>query len=66
MFKTINRETSLDTVKTLLAYGFIIEPPVQDFEEGLKKRKSGKICMKSCFDLISLFCFAICLTFENY
>jgi hypothetical protein len=36
-------ETSLDTVKTLLAYGYIIEPPVQDNEEGNKKSKAGNL-----------------------
>ena len=41
-FINLRRETSLDTVKTLLAYGYIIEPPSQDIEEGVRKHTSGK------------------------
>ena len=40
--KLFSSETSLDTVKTLLAYGYIIEPPVQDTDEGSKKHNAGK------------------------
>ena len=42
IFVNLRRETSLDTVKTLLAYGYIIEPPALDLEEGVRKHTSGK------------------------
>jgi hypothetical protein len=41
--KKANRETASDTVKTLLAYGYQIEPPSQEFEDNLAKRASGII-----------------------
>jgi hypothetical protein len=52
-FINLRRETSLDTVKTLLAYGYIIEPPSQDIEEGVRKRTSGK---KKLLLLDNFFC----------
>jgi hypothetical protein len=42
--KTLNlnyRETATDTVKTLLAYGYIIESPAHDIEEIIRKRLIG-------------------------
>lgn len=41
--KKANRETASDTVKTLLAYGYQIEPPSQEFEDNMAKRASGII-----------------------
>lgn len=38
LIKKGNKETALDTVKTLLAYGYIIEPPPQEFEENNRKQ----------------------------
>lgn len=40
--KKANRETAFDTVKTLLAYGYVIEPPSNDVEESIRKRLQGK------------------------
>ena len=37
----LNRETALNTVKTLLACGYIIEAPAHDVEEVIRKRLSG-------------------------
>ena len=43
LIKKANRETALDTVKTLLAYGYLIESPAQDAEDQMhKKNASGK------------------------
>jgi hypothetical protein len=41
--KKANRENSLDTIKTLLAYGYILEPPIEDVDENARKKASGKI-----------------------
>jgi len=45
VIKKANRETSLDTVKTLLAYGYIIEAPVQSDESGVQIKALGKNCI---------------------
>ena len=43
LIKKANRETALDTVRTLLAYGYLIEPPALDSEDLMHKNSaSGK------------------------
>lgn len=39
--KKRNRETALDTVKTLLAYGYLIEPPTQDLDDPVHKKSAA-------------------------
>ena len=56
------RETSLDTVKTLIAYGYIIEPPAQDLEEGVRKHTSGKKNKQK----IKFYCALILFCYDNF
>jgi ryanodine receptor 2 len=38
LIKKANRETALDTVRTLLAYGYLIEPPALDSDDLVQKK----------------------------
>jgi ryanodine receptor 2 len=41
LIKKANRETALDTVRTLLAYGYLIEPPALDSDDLVHKKNSN-------------------------
>ncbi len=59
VIKKANRETSLDTVKTLLAYGYIIEPPNTSDENGAQVKTLGKkngVLVIVCWQVV-FFCY---------